>query len=151
MITVKLVRIISGFVLTEHPHLALMYGGHHPNIDYSYRANLTRRFNGQRQSLRLNFSGKVRPAEIQQTHTSRLSWAGISPESWPGGEEESWWSGGHLGSGMLCHRWQTLTTDMSAPPRPLIGHQPSSRPLIGCQGPVSPLTSDMNDWLFIAV
>ena len=38
MITVKLVRIISGFVLTEHPHLALMYGGHHPNIDYSYRA-----------------------------------------------------------------------------------------------------------------
>ena len=79
MITVKLVRIISGFVLTEHPHLALMYGGHHPNIDYSYRANLTRRFNGQRQSLRLNFSGKVRPAEIQQTHTSRLSWAGISP------------------------------------------------------------------------
>ena len=80
MITVKLVRIISGFVLTAHPHLALMYGGHHPNIDYSYRANLTRRFNGQRQSLRLNFSGKVRPAEIQQTHTSRLSWAGISPD-----------------------------------------------------------------------
>lgn len=47
MITVKLVRIISGFVLTEHPHLALMYGGHHPDIDYSYRANLRRRFNEQ--------------------------------------------------------------------------------------------------------
>ena len=40
MITVKLVRIISGFALTAHPHLALMYGGHHPNIDYSYLANL---------------------------------------------------------------------------------------------------------------
>ena len=73
MITVKLVRIISGFVLTEHPHLALMYGGHHPNIDYSYRANLTTRFNGQK----LNFSLKVLLPENQQTHTSRLSWAGI--------------------------------------------------------------------------
>ena len=39
-----------------------------------------RRFNGQRHKLRLNFSGKVRAAEIQQTHTSRLSWAGISPD-----------------------------------------------------------------------
>ena len=76
MITVKLVRIISGFVLTEHPHLALMYGGHHPNIDYSYRANLTTRFNGQK--LELFFKSlKVLLPENQQTHTSRLSWAGI--------------------------------------------------------------------------
>ena len=102
MITVKLVRIISGFVLTEHPHLALMYGGHHPDIDYSYRANLRRRFNGQQ--LRLIFLENSCPhSESANSHEQIIMGWDLS---WPGGggEEESWWSGGHLGSGMLCHR-----------------------------------------------
>ena len=145
MITVKLVRIISGFVLTEHPHLALMYGGHHPNIDYSYRANLRRRFNGSCWDRIFCKSPDSRIGKF-----TRANYQG------PGSlltrrREESWWSGGHLGSGMLCHRWQTLTSDMSTPTRPLIGQQPPSAPLIGSQAPVSLVTSDMNDWLFIAV
>ena len=49
---------------------------------------------------------------------------------------------------MLCHRWQKLTTDMNTPHQPLIGHQPSSGPLIGHQVP-SVIGDHWYEWLII--